>query len=87
VKGPIYRPAGCRACRNTGYHGRTALQELMVMDDDLRELVMKKADAATLRRMCTTKGMKVLRQDGAERVLAGLTTIEELLRVTQEDFA
>jgi general secretion pathway protein E len=58
-----------------------------VMDDDLRGLVMKKADAATLRRMCTTKGMKVLRQDGAERVLAGLTTIEELLRVTQEDFA
>jgi general secretion pathway protein E len=87
VKGPIYRPAGCRACRNTGYRGRMALQELMVMDDDLRDLVMKKADAATLRRTCTTKGMKLLRQDGAERVLAGLTTIEELLRVTQEDFA
>lgn len=87
LKGPIYRPAGCRACRNTGYRGRTAVQELMVMDDDLRDLVMQKADAATLRRACTAKGMKLLRQDGAERVIAGQTTIEELLRVTQEDFA
>ena len=59
----------------------------MVMDDDLRDLVMQKADAATLRRACTSKGMKLLRQDGAERVIAGQTTIEELLRVTQEDFA
>ena len=87
LKGPIYRPAGCRACRNTGYRGRTAVQELMVMDDDLRNLVMQKADGATLRRACAAKGMKLLRQDGAERVIAGQTTIEELLRVTQEDFA
>jgi general secretion pathway protein E len=46
---------------------------------------MKKADASSIRRACTSKGMKVLRQDGAERVMAGQTTIEELLRVTQED--
>ncbi|HKV56613.1 MAG TPA: type II secretion system ATPase GspE [Candidatus Binataceae bacterium] len=85
LKSPIYRPKGCRACRDTGYRGRTAVQELMVMDDDMRSLVMKKADAASLRRLCTSKGMKVLRQDGAERVMAGQTTIEELLRVTQED--
>ena len=84
---PIYRPAGCRACRNTGYRGRTAITELMVMDDDIRSLVMQKADGSMIRRACTAKGMKILRQDGAERVLAGQTTIEELLRVTQEDFA
>jgi general secretion pathway protein E len=59
----------------------------MVLDDDARTLVMQKADAATIRRACTAKGMKLLRQDGAERVMAGQTTIEELLRVTQEDFA
>jgi general secretion pathway protein E len=87
VNGPIYRPRGCRACRSTGYRGRTAIQELMVLDDDARTLVMQKADAATIRRACTAKGMKLLRQDGAERVMAGQTTIEELLRVTQEDFA
>ncbi|HZP45558.1 MAG TPA: type II secretion system ATPase GspE [Candidatus Binataceae bacterium] len=84
---PIYRPRGCRACRNTGYRGRMAIQELMVMDDEIRSLVMRKADAASIRRQCTSHGMKLLRQDGAERIMAGQTTIEELLRVTQEDIA
>lgn len=83
--GPLYRARGCRTCRNTGYRGRMAVQELMVMDDDIRALVMRKADAAMIRRHCTSKGMKLLRQDGGDRVLAGETTIEELLRVTQED--
>jgi general secretion pathway protein E len=83
--GPVYRARGCRACRNTGYRGRSAVHELMIVDDEVRELVMKKADAASIRRACTARGMKVLRQDGAERVMAGQTTIEELLRVTQED--
>jgi len=82
---PIYKPAGCRACRNTGYRGRTAITELMVMDDEIRALVMQKADGSMIRRACTAKGMKLLRQDGAERVLAGQTSIEELLRVTHED--
>jgi len=83
--GHIYKSAGCRACRNTGYRGRLAIQELMVMDDDIRALVMQNGDAATIRRSCQAKGMKLLRQDGAERVLAGETTIPELLRVTQEE--
>ena len=82
---PIYKPAGCRACRNTGYRGRTAITELMVMDDEIRALTMQKADGSMIRRACTAKGMKLLRQDGAERVLAGQTSIEELLRVTHED--
>jgi len=87
LRGPIYRPAanGCRLCRSTGYHGRTAIQELMLMDDEVRSLVMQKADAATIRRACTSQGMKLLRQNGAERILQGETTVEELLRVTQED--
>src|SRR5579872_2793481 len=87
VKGPIYRPAtsGCRACRGTGYRGRTAIQELMLMDNEVRELVMQKADAATIRRACTAHGMTLLRHNGAERILLGETTVEELLRVTQED--
>jgi len=83
----IYRPGAktCKACRSTGYRGRIAIHELMLMDDEVRGLVMKNADASTIRRACTAKGMKLLRQDGVERVLAGQTTIEELLRVTQED--
>jgi general secretion pathway protein E len=83
--GKIYKSAGCKACRNSGYRGRLAVQELMVMEDDIRTLVMQNSDGASIRRACQAKGMKLLRQDGAERVLAGETTIEELLRVTQED--
>jgi len=83
--GPVYRAKGCRACRNTGFRGRTAVHELMVVDDEVRELVMKKNDASSIRRLCTSKGMKVLRHDGVERIAVGQTTIEELLRVTQED--
>src|SRR5271163_954830 len=81
----ICRPKGCRNCRTTGYRGRMAIQELMIMDDEIRSLVMQNADAATLRRKCTSVGMTLLRQDGAARVLRGETSIEELLRVTQED--
>jgi general secretion pathway protein E len=83
--GKIYRAAGCKVCRNSGYRGRLAIQELMIVEDDIRTLVMQNSDAASIRRTCQAKGMKLLRQDGAERVLAGETTIEELLRVTQED--
>ncbi len=83
----VYRASakGCKDCRSTGYRGRTAIHELMMMDDEVRALVMKNADAATIRRSCTDRGMKVLRDNGTERVLAGETTFEELLRVTQED--
>jgi general secretion pathway protein E len=84
---PIFKPAGCKLCRNTGYRGRTAITELMVVDDDVRSLVMQKADGSMIRRACTAKGMKLLRQDGADRILAGQTTVEELLRVTQEEIA
>ena len=57
----------------------------MMMDDEVRSLVMKNADAATIRRACTSRDMRLLRQDGAERIVNGLTTIEELLTVTQEE--
>jgi general secretion pathway protein E len=87
LNGPIYKPRGCRNCRKTGYRGRTAIQELMVVDDEVRALVMRKSDAATIRRACTAHGMKLLRQDGADKILSGQTTTEELLRVTQEDIA
>jgi general secretion pathway protein E len=87
VEAPIYRSKGCKACRQSGYRGRTAICELMVMDDDVRALVMERADAATIRRSCVSRGMKLLRQDGIDRVLDGTTSIEELLRVTQEDIA
>ena len=82
----VYQPGpGCAYCKHTGYRGRSGIHELLVVDDEIRGLVMKNSDAATIRRSATTRGMPTLREDGAEKVLQGLTTIEEVIRVTQED--
>jgi general secretion pathway protein E len=82
----VYKPgAGCAQCKRTGYKGRTGIHELLVVDDEIRGLVMKNADAAAIRRAATARGMTTLRQDGADKVTQGLTTVEEVLRVTQED--
>jgi general secretion pathway protein E len=87
VPGEIYRASanGCKSCRGSGYHGRTSIHELMMVDDEVRQLVMKNADASTIRRACTSRGMRLLRQDGANHIIQGLTTVEELLTVTQEE--
>jgi len=82
----IYKPGpGCPQCKRTGYRGRSGIHELLVVDDEIRTLVMKNADAATIRRAATARGMTTLREDGADKVVEGLTTVEEILRVTQED--
>lgn len=73
---------GCDSCFHTGYRGRTALHEIMVMDKRLREAINKKAATAELRRLAISAGMRTLRQAGIERVLAGKTTIDEVLRET-----
>jgi general secretion pathway protein E len=83
---PFYRTgAGCDACQHKGYRGRVGIHELLVISDLLRPLVMERADAATIRHAATTHDMATLRDDGAEKVLAGLTTVEEVVRVTQEE--
>ncbi len=84
-KKPLYRPVGCQNCLGTGYHGRTGIFELLVLDDDIRSLILKNYDTNTIKKRATEKGMLTLRQDGARNVLKGITTIEEVLRVTQED--
>jgi general secretion pathway protein E len=76
---------GCDACKGTGYRGRTGIHELLVVDDDIRSLIMKNTDAAAIRRAAIAAGMPALRQDGAAKIVAGETSIEEVLRVTQED--
>ncbi|HVM94795.1 MAG TPA: type II secretion system ATPase GspE [Candidatus Acidoferrales bacterium] len=83
---PLYRQGtGCSGCKNKGYRGRTGIHELLVVDDEIRGLVMKNADAASIRRTATAHGMNTLREDGADKVLDGMTTVEEVLRVTQDD--
>ncbi|HCU24095.1 MAG TPA: type II secretion system protein GspE [Deltaproteobacteria bacterium] len=83
----IYRAKGCSACLDTGYAGRDGVHEIMMMDDEVRSLIMKNVDAPRLKRTAMGKGMKTLREVAADKVLQGLTTIEEVLRVTQEDVA
>jgi general secretion pathway protein E len=83
---PFYRSGpGCDACHQKGYHGRIGIHELLMMTDTIRGLVMQRTDAATIQGAATESGMPTLRTDGAEKVLAGLTTVEEVMRVTQEE--
>jgi len=76
---------GCAACRGTGYRGRSAIHELLVVDDPVRALVMARADAAQVRRHATAAGMATLRDDGFAKARAGVTTVAEVLRVTQDE--
>jgi len=83
--GMVYQSTGCPACMETGYSGRTGIFELLLVDDTIRSLVLKDTDARTIKRAAVEKGMRTLRMDGARKVQAGLTTIEEVMRVTAED--
>ena len=76
--------AGCEQCARTGYKGRTGIYELLKMDDDIRAAIIARHSAATIHRIAVEKGMRTLREDALDKVKAGLTTIEEVLRVTTE---
>jgi len=81
----FYRGSGCEQCQQVGYLGRSGIYELLEVDDALRQLVTANADAATIRQTALSSGMQTLRQAGLRKVLAGETTVEEVLRVTQEE--
>lgn len=86
VKGiSLHRAKGCDKCNQKGYLGRTVISELMVIDDELRSLIMQKKDGNSIRKMAISKGMKTFRDHGVQKVLAGITTIEELLANTSMD--
>ena len=76
---------GCEECRQSGYSGRTSIHELLVMDDSIRSYVMQRSDAAMIRDMSIARGMKTMRDDGAEKARRGLTSVAEVLRVTAAD--
>ena len=86
VKGDeqLYKAVGCEHCGQTGFSGRTIIHEMLKMTDVLREAVMQKADASTIIRAAKQQGMVSMAQDGIEKALQGITTIEEILRVTRE---
>jgi general secretion pathway protein E len=78
-----YRSRGCDSCQQIGYRGRTGIYELLLMTDDIRERLMGGADASTIRKAAQKAGMLSLRQDGLKKAMAGETSLEEILRVTQ----
>lgn len=81
----LWKGEGCSQCQGTGYRGRMGIYELMLVDDDIRRLILQNTDAATVKNMARQKGLRTLREDGADKVLAGITTASEVARVTQED--
>lgn len=80
----IFRGRGCPTCLNTGFKGRTGIFELMILDEPLRDIILETADANTLKTEAVKAGMVTLRRDGASKVLDGVTTIEEVFRVTHQ---
>jgi general secretion pathway protein E/type IV pilus assembly protein PilB len=83
----LRKGTGCRACRQTGYRGRLGIFELMVTGDTIRELCVQRVNAAVIRNQALKEGMITLRQDGWRKVLAGVTTVEEVARNTQGDIS
>jgi len=81
----LYKAVGCSECMGTGYAGRTGIFELLVVNEDIRSLIMRQSDSSTIKKMAIKRGMLTLRQDGIQKVVNGITTTEEMVRVTQED--
>jgi general secretion pathway protein E len=81
----VYRAQGCPNCADNGYRGRTGIYEFLLVDDEIRQLVLKNVDSSTMKKTAVQKGMDTLLTDGAKKVLDGETTIAEVLSVTQED--
>jgi general secretion pathway protein E len=79
----LYYPQGCDACGHTGYRGRTGIYELMVVNDEIRHLIHDSQGEQALRKAAREYGMRSLREDGIAKVMAGETSLEEVLRVAQ----
>jgi general secretion pathway protein E len=83
--GKALEAVGCADCADTGYRGRSGVYELLTIDDDLRNLIIGRAPADRIKTMATSKGMRSLRDDGWAKVAEGVTTVREVLRVSQEE--
>jgi general secretion pathway protein E len=80
----VYQATGCEACMQTGYAGRTGIHELFVLDDEMHRVIMSGADATVLHAAARRQGMTTLYEDGLRKVVQGITSMEEVLRVTQD---
>jgi type IV pilus assembly protein PilB len=82
--GKFYRGEGCKSCKNTGYKGRIGIFEMLMLNDKIRDMILTKVSSTQIKAVAQESGMKTLREDGIEKVLDGSTTIDEVIRVTQE---
>jgi general secretion pathway protein E len=80
----FWRPEGCPKCNDTGYFGRISINEVLIMSDPIRRQILHHAEATELQRAALATGMRPMFQDGIGKAAAGVTTIEEVLRVTRE---
>jgi len=80
---PVFHGKGCRECRGTGFSGRKGIFELLVMTDEIRELVLERASSGKIQRRALEQGLRLLRQDGWQKVRAGVTTLNEVVRATK----
>jgi type II secretory ATPase GspE/PulE/Tfp pilus assembly ATPase PilB-like protein len=81
----VFHGRGCETCRFTGYHGRTGIFEMLVLSDEIRELILKKIPSHQIKQKAVSLGMKTLREAGWDKIKQGITTIDEVIRVTQEE--
>ncbi|MBM2837028.1 MAG: putative General secretion pathway protein (Type traffic warden ATPase) [candidate division NC10 bacterium] len=81
----VFRGKGCAACNFTGYHGRNGIYEFLPIGEEIQRLILEKADSNLIRQKALALGMKTLWEDGWRKVEQGVTTLEDLLRVTKEE--
>jgi type IV pilus assembly protein PilB len=80
----FYKPAGCPKCNGVGYKGRGGIMEILLIDDIIRRAVLETSEADQIKKIAIKNGMRTLREAGLSRIREGLTTIEEIMRVTSE---
>ena len=80
----VFEPVGCDSCTRTGYKGRRALFEVLEVDEDIEGAIVRRENATQIRNISLSKGMKTLREDGWAKVFAGVTSVKEVMRVTEE---
>ncbi len=81
----VYKGKGCVNCVNTGFKGRTGIYEIMIIDDEIRSMITKGVDSSMIKHAAINKGMTTLKEDGIKKIVGGVTTIKEILRVTQDE--
>ena len=81
------KPVGCEQCRRTGYRGRMGIFEIFIVDDEVRHMINKRSSTMLLRQRARELGMRTLREDGVRKILAGLTSADEVISVTIGDIS